>query len=1011
MDSRPRTASSSTSSPTLIKPPQLQAPPKFSRYRSVRKAAEAQAIQNAAAQSFPTPSSPPPLPVNSKTSPPPSFAKTQNESIKRSMSRYRNAKPGATKASDSVPPPPPLPAAVALPSHPPTQGDCIQGDQEREQHEVTLEEQDAGSPQRRDRVEKPSASYASCFQEAAQPASQINKNGGSSEVGPVDHDTENAKSPTEYSPSERNSSIAGMEELRPRGSRTNADREHENAPSPTSESHNTPTTPSRLRTVVKPRKLDIPDSVQNITNEELAANERATAAHNGSKPRSHSIKGKSSGFLSRMKALDPTSSSKLNNNSSKSNKSSSNNRGKLKPLISSPQPIRPEDVKVASGNEAPVSAVNAGERKVLVTCNDSFISLPISLSTQTQDLLYSAANCLSENIDPQSSILVEYFKQLGLERPLRRYEHIRDVMNSWESDSQNHLRVSRLPDKREREGLDVKSAPRKQPSESAFQLYHSQRPGKWEKRWITLRSDGQVVMAKKQGGESVNICHLSDFDIYSPTSRETVKRIKAPRKICFAVKSQQKSTMFLTTENFVHYFATDDEPAALEWYKAVQRWRSWYLVNVLGEGEANEKQSINSNPKSPRATGVQKTTSNGRKNSDASIPYQLGTFKPLLDLDISSWKIEPVENIVEKQQPTPPKKAPILPKAASVYARSIRPQKRPSTSVKKPKKELANESDPDPFTSTGLLGRTYTQRKKALEDRERDPSQCGFTGLGLLNNVGPECTTSPSDRSSRRSSRDHAIPPIPTSPNGSASAAFSRSKSIKHKPKPLVDLTPVYQEPPQHARKGRGVTAESGLPLVEAATGPELPPGAIIIPSASTWRKPTLPTTAAQPVQPPAADIAQQQLSSRPPNITRGSGSIHHRPTTSHTTSIRHCQRAATVKNRSISSNNNNNNNDHYYNHDLGAPVPAPDTTKAHESLFAPTGLLARSATTSTTHPGWHDTGRGVATGDRNNFTRPMLDLSQDSQFAEGSLLREVEAGKVGKGARVPVPAPVIDRG
>ncbi|KKZ61223.1 hypothetical protein EMCG_04178 [[Emmonsia] crescens] len=694
--------------------------------------------------------------------------------------------------------------------------------------------------------------------------------------------------------------------------------------------------------------LDVQDHVKNITNEELAANERAAAAHNGSKPRPQSVKGKTSGFLSRMKALDPTSSSKLNNSSSSNDNNNNNNREKLKTLISSPQPIRPEDVKVASGNEAPISAVNAGERKVLVTCNDSFISLPITPSTQAQDLLYSAANCLSENIEPQSSILLESFKQLGLERPLRKYEHVRDVMNSWDNDSQNHLIVSRLPDRRERECLDVKSAPRKQPSDSVFHLYHSQRPGRWEKRWITLRSDGQVIIAKKQGGESLNICHLSDFDIYSPTSRETAKRVKSPKKICFAVKSQQKSNMFLTTENFVHYFATNDEQAALGWYKGVQQWRSWYLVNVLGEGDKKEKQSVSSNPKSPR-TGIQNAMSNDRRTSDASIPYQLGTFKPLLDMDISSWEVEPIN----EQSPPPPKKA-SQSKAASVHARSIRPQKRPSTSAKTSKKEPTNESGPDPFISTGLLGRTYTQRKKALEGREKDNSQRGFTGLGLLATEGP---TPPNERSSRRNSYDYAIPPIPTST--STSAAFNRSKSVRQKPKPLVDLTPVYQEPLHHARKGRGVAADPGQLLVEAATSPEVIPGAIIIPSAPIRRKPAAapaeapppPPPLPPPPLPPTSDMAQ--LPSWSPNIT------------------------------------------------------------PHESPFAPTGLLARATTASigTARPGWQDTGRGVATGDRNNFTRPMLDLSQDSQFVEGSLLRGVEAGEVGKGARVPVPAPVIDRG
>ncbi|KAL2365133.1 hypothetical protein RJZ56_001936 [Blastomyces dermatitidis] len=982
MDARPHTSSSSTTSPVLTQPPPLQAPPKFSRYRSVRKAAEAQAIQNAAAQSFPTPLSPPPLPMSSEIGSPPPFSKTQNESIKRSMSRYRHAKPSATKTAYPVPSPSPLPAAVTLPTRPHTDGDCMQDLQAREQHEITPKQQGAGSTRLQDHSDTAPASDASCSQGAVQSTSQSHDTKGSHGAGPIDNIAEDTKPPTGYFSLERHSSMSSMEDSRPRRSRTHTDPGRANVRSPTSESHNTPAVPGRLRTVPEPRMLDIQDHVQNITNEELAANERAAAAHNGLKSKPQLVKVKGGGFLSRMKALDPTSSSKPNNNSSGGNSHHNNNRERLKTLISSPLPISPDEVKVASGNEAPISAVNAGERKVLVICNDSFICLPFTPTTQAQDLLNSAANCLSENIEPQSSILLESFKQLGLERPLRKYEHVRDVMNSWDSDSQNHLMVSRLPDQREREGLDVRLAPRKQPSESIFHLYHSQRPGKWERRWVTLRSDGQVTIAKKQGGESMNICHLSDFDVYSPTSLETVRRVKAPKRICFAVKSQQKSSMFLTTENFVHYFATDDEQIGLGWYKAVQQWRSWYLVNVLGEGD-KEEDSINSDAKSPQS-GAQKSRS--RQGSDASIPYQLGTFKPLLDMDISKWKIEPIDNIPEEVS-----NEPSISKAASVHGRPTRPQKRPSTPAKKSKKEPTTESDPDPFVSSGLLGKTYAQRKKALEEREKDASQQAFTGLGLLRNLATESPTSPSDRPSRRNSRDYTSPQIPTSPKDSINGGpFSRSKSVKQKPKPLIDLTPVFQEPPQHTRKGRGVAAEHGQPLVEAATSPEVPPGAIVIPSATTWRK---------PVQSPATSHGA------PPNITRGGGSIHHtRPTTSHgtATTVRRRERAATVNSSS-------------YNNESIPPLPvtAPGTmlpenpqsksqahALTHTSPFAPTGLLARAATTAARPPGRYDTGRGVATGDRNNFAKPMVDLSQESQFVEGSLLRGVEAGEVvvGKG-------------
>jgi hypothetical protein len=98
-------------------------------------------------------------------------------------------------------------------------------------------------------------------------------------------------------------------------------------------------------------------------------------------------------------------------------------------------------------------------------------------------------------------------------------------------------------------------------------LYYSQKPSKWSKRWVTLRSNGQMLLSKKIGAkdkDATNICNLSDLDIYSPTQKRQSEVLKAPKKIYFAVKSQQKSSMLLNTANFVHYFTTDDvKPAAL----------------------------------------------------------------------------------------------------------------------------------------------------------------------------------------------------------------------------------------------------------------------------------------------------------------------------------------------------------------------------------------------------------------------------------------------------------------
>ena len=272
--------------------------------------------------------------------------------------------------------------------------------------------------------------------------------------------------------------------------------------------------------------------------------------------------------------------------------------------------------------DAPVSAVNAGDRRIEVRCNQALITLPVTPSTTVRELLNSASVVMSEKVDPKTAILVEAFLHLGLERPLRRYERIRDVMNSWDTDTQHHLVI--MPKTEcSAAGLEVKHAPNVAPPATQVHLHHSLSPGKWDKRWLTLREDGQVTVSKHEDGkESTNICHLSDFDLYTPTAKQK-KKLRTPKKICFAAKSQQKAAMFLEGQNFAHFFCSNHKETVDKWYKALHSWRSWYLVNVLGEGQKK--------PPRPRRLSFEFGKRPSTARSRDTVPYQLGSFKPLMD--------------------------------------------------------------------------------------------------------------------------------------------------------------------------------------------------------------------------------------------------------------------------------------------------------------------------------------------------------------------------------------------
>lgn len=566
---------------------------------------------------------------------------------------------------------------------------------------------------------------------------------------------------------------------------------------------------------------------------------------------------------------------------------------------------------------------------------DSLVTLPIKPSTTADDLISSAASVLSQGFQPQDSSLLESFAPVGLERPIRRYEHIRDVMNSWDHDAQNNLLLVPSGTLGDHKDLAVKSVSKDQPGDTSVYVYYSQKPGTWDKRWITLRSNGQVQIAKRPGGETSNICHMSDYDIYIPTRRNLSKKIKPPKKLCFAVKSQQKSAIFLSTANFVHFFATNDKKLAAAWYSAVQGWRSWYLVNVMGQGH-NKSHKLDAN--TITSDEAHANASHRTNPSTDSTPYQFGSSMPLVG-DHAQLKVSaddhpptftPADSLVTAKQVhtrkmsgrergAPPVSFPRKLTKDAVSGESTTRSRGPSLFQGAPPQEVESMT----FAPKGLLGRTYSQRQKAQREREiaSNSSKASPFFAGLLAGEPDSPVRASIDQGERPAvGRKTSIRSVTKD-----SASPTRTTSQYQKPKPLVDLTPAFKEAPQHTRKGRGVIPEYIPPggLVDIATSPEVP---ISIPPATTWRRPGNGNGATEGVMP---------------------------------------RRTRTIR-------------------------ASADTARSSEKEEAEPftgGLLARTGGSQ----GGSGKGRGLATGDRNAKGPPMLDVSEKSRFAPGSLLAHVE--------------------
>lgn len=623
-----------------------------------------------------------------------------------------------------------------------------------------------------------------------------------------------------------------------------------------------------------------------------------------------------------------------------------------------PATIKPGGGGVVPGTDAPISAVNAGDRQVLVECGKSHRIFVVTPTTTPVDLIKSAATVMSERIDVRSAVLLESFGKVGVQRPLRRYEHVRDVMNSWDSDRQNSLLLIDPGTGQAESELSAAGVPKERPEGGSWILNYSQKPGKWDRRMIHLRPDGQVALQKHMDSKDLlNICHMSDFDIYTPTVKQLKTKIKPPKKgLCYAVKSQQKTAMFEETSDYVHVFSSTDKVTIREFYGAIQGWRSWYLVNVMGEGKRKTQELMTS-----MADGKHNAAAGHNRAADSiSSHYQLGSFKPMMDM-----------KDFNDERPTTAQREIGFTKSANQFDPGISPERRTSTRrqqhpqvLRKNAGKLADDEplgkianrrasmeqrrpDPEEFTFTGLLGRKYSQRQRHQLERENVPAQPFTNGPSLLNDMNKsdeypsrQSMDMPQRQTSMRFKPAHKVTSSGDLKRGQSirdrgrgSIDLQRSGSrAREMPRPLVDLTPQYREPPQHLKKGKAHHSDTMGPggLIEAATSPEDPLG---VPPSTDWR---------------GRNQAPPENRDRTRSISRSGTQKAHRPA-------------------------------------------------AQPEGFTGEGLLASS------QQGWGGGQRGRGVMDGSQAKGPMLDLNEPSRYAPGSLLAKVERAQGRDG-------PIIDR-
>ncbi|KAJ1329592.1 PH domain-containing protein [Microdochium nivale] len=444
--------------------------------------------------------------------------------------------------------------------------------------------------------------------------------------------------------------------------------------------------------------------------------------------------------------------------------------------------------------DAPASAINTADQIVAVRCRGNRFLLDVDADTTIVEIVAKCARLVNDrDITVSNCVVLELYESLGLERRVRQFEAIRDIINSWDLDSQNCLVVKFREAGDSANDVDPTTIAKsiEPPKGCQIYMYHSNRPGKWNKRHITLLDNGQIICSKKPDAhagdkDSMKLCRLSDYDIYQPSESEMRRHLKAPKRHCFAIRSQQKTTVFLNTDNYVQYFSVDDPEQAVLFQRKVDAWRTWCLLDRRPEPR---KESIASPPRTSSAKKEDfgsSPTSLGRHTSRRSVnlsdrprprtsvdgdPYAISEYKPLLDLSFSDKRL-------------------------SLFGGDKTGSPIISTDLTKPSRNslvgrglIDTTKVDDGFTGNGLLGNNYEERREAANQEVTEQaatnngpqaeSNAFASGPTLLNSQGLSHQTSPTKSGSWfPSALEHTAKHYTAQPTSSNDRSDARKQTI-----------------------------------------------------------------------------------------------------------------------------------------------------------------------------------------------------------------------------------------
>ncbi|KAJ3153101.1 hypothetical protein HDU89_000729 [Geranomyces variabilis] len=193
----------------------------------------------------------------------------------------------------------------------------------------------------------------------------------------------------------------------------------------------------------------------------------------------------------------------------------------------------------------------------------SFKTLLLTSLMSSDQVIEEVVTKFHQEVSPNWT-LFELCNDLGVERPLRDWEIVTDVISAWETSASVNAIVMKKYGYRDT--VSEKSIAGKYPRVQGW-MYMELKPGKWQRRFFVLRESNLYYYkdAKQTGVESL-FCGLSNFDVYTLSQ----PRKKTPSAFTFALRSTDSISMFENKQDYVRFLSVDKEERLFDWVLAIR---------------------------------------------------------------------------------------------------------------------------------------------------------------------------------------------------------------------------------------------------------------------------------------------------------------------------------------------------------------------------------------------------------------------------------------------------------